>query len=373
MMDLPSNLRDDCYKVLRNCDEFKSHPSLRTVFDVTELSDFQDFIPEADNLGDRVQQLISFMLKRKLEDGRPAFPFFLETLRNRYDVETELNGQLAQLLKAIQALEQPAQSGSSLSPRQQQERHQKLQQELNQKLLTLDFQLQFDRFWDVIDQHQIAAFLVHGPPLHGQRLLARRLIRFREAWATGRLVMIDATLNGVAKKPDALWSQVAAQLNMKDQKDKQLLADKVCEWWKTQTVIFVLPIVEYIPPYIVAAWLDEFWKPIVATARRQQALIPTDTHLLLFLVDIHGHVSKGVTLVDQPGELVHSHTALMLPPTGKVEEQELKTWILAAAGLFPRKVDAMTWIRDTEGGTPELLYAKIFEFCGLDWEGVQLP
>jgi hypothetical protein len=124
----------------------------------------------------------------------------------------------------------------------------------------------------------------------------------------------------------------------------------------------------------LATWLDEFWKPIAATARQQHALTKSDKHLLLFLIDFGGHVCETqVTLLDQPAEIPSSHAPLKLPPTGKIEASDLKTWIRTAAGLFPRRVDAMALIRDTQEGTPDLLYAKIFEFCGLTWQGVKLP
>jgi inactive STAND len=363
-MQLPYDLIKRCRTVFLRCGEFDSRESLRTVFISAELWPFRTGLKDANSPEGVVDLFLDFILERNITGGKAAFPVFLATLRDRYSDETK--DELTQLLEEVQAYEAPLQtaaSAPSIPP-----------QVLHERLMTLDFRPQVRQFRDVITDHRIAAFLVHGPPLHGQRLLTRRLIRFREEWSTGQRIVIDATSNGIGKSSRALWYQIANKLRLPYDTDKQILAEKVCEWWKTQDVIFVFVTVDYIPPDLLTAWLEEFWKPIAAAANQRLPLTPSNTHLLLFLLDFSGHVCETtVSLLDQPGEIVRSYAPLKLPPTGKIREEELEIWIDNAAEVLPGKMDAFALIRDTDNGTPDLLYEKIFASCGLFWEGVELP
>ena len=361
-MNFSSAFIKRCRDLLLNCGEFESYDKLRAVFVTEELRPFRIGIKQADSQATLVDFFFDFILEQKLTGGKPAFPIFLATLRTKYEEGDSRRDELTQLLNEIQAQEQPAQVVASIPALQH--------QLLHEKLMTLDFRPQVRRFKEVIEQHRIAAFLVHGPPAHGQRFLTHRLTQFRKEWAIGQRIVIDAGSNGIGKSAHALWRQVAKQMQLPHDTSKQILAEKVCEWWKTQDVIFIFYTVDYIPPDILSAWIDEFWKPISAAAREEQHLTPATTHLLLFLVDFDGHVcDTKVTLLDQAGEIMNSHAPLKLPPTGKFPETELEIWIDNAAELLPSKMDAMELISATENGIPELVYEKICECCGLSWEG----
>jgi hypothetical protein len=362
-MDLPYSLIKRCRNLFLNCREFESYENLRATFVSTELRPFRPGLKDASSPEARVDLFIDYILERTLLNGRSAFPVFLATLRDRYE-EDALQEQLTQLLMEIEAHEQTAQAATakpSISP-----------QDLHEKLMALDFRPQARLFKDTTEQHRVAAFLVHGPPEHGQRLLTRRLIQSHKEWATGQRIVIDASSNGIGKSVRALWRQVAEKLGMPYDTDRRILADKVCEWWKTQDVIFIFLTVDYIPEDILSTWLDDFWKPIAATARQRQALTPSHTYLLLLLVDFSENVCKTkITLLDQPEDLLKTHAPLKLPPTGKIREDDLEYW-LDTPPMLPGKVNPGAWLSDTENGVPELLYEKIFAYCGLTWEGEKL-
>jgi hypothetical protein len=363
-MQLPHHLIHRCRNVFLRCREFESRETLRAVFISAELWPFRTGLKDASSQETRVDLFLDYILERTITGGKAAFPVFLATLRDHYTDETK--DALTQLLEEVQSYESPVQAAASLplvSPHI-----------LYERLMTLDFRPQVRQFKAVTDQHRIGAFLVHGPPLHGQRLLTRRLIRLQEKWSTGQRIVIDATSNGIGKSSRALWSQIARKLQLPYDTDKQILAEKVCEWWKTQDVIFVFVTVDYIGAELLTAWLDEFWKPIASAARERVPLTPSNTHLLLFLLDFSGGVCETtVSLLDQPGEMLHSHAPLKLPPTGKIQQDELDIWIDSTAEVLPGRMDAFALIHDTDNGTPDLLYEKIFASCGLYWEGVELP
>jgi hypothetical protein len=81
-----------------NCEQFKSHESLRAVFVTIELKPFRDGLPTAANgIADLVNQVIDYLLSKNLPDGRPVLPIFLAVLSNMYDPEDSLHSELETL------------------------------------------------------------------------------------------------------------------------------------------------------------------------------------------------------------------------------------------------------------------------------------
>lgn len=366
MLNLSPNLYKRCRKLLLRCHEFESYGNLRAVFITEELRPFRYGLKKAESQIELVDLFFDYILEQNLTSNKPAFPAFLTTLRMRYEEGDDRREELTLLMEEIQSLEQPTLIATSVPALQN--------QRLHEKLMTLDFRPQVKQFQKVIEQQRIAAFLVHGPRKHGQRFLTRRLLHFRQEWGTGQRIVVDAGSNGIGKDEDDLWGQVAKQMGEPYKTDKRKLAEKVCEWWKSQDVIFVFLTVDYIPPALLAKWIDEFWKPIVDAASEQQDLTMRNTYLLLFLVDFDGSVCETkVKLLDQPEQIKGSYVPLKLPPTAKFPESELDSWIGFAAEVLPGNIDAADLIANTDDGVPELVYRKIYEYCGLPWEGDKLP
>lgn len=366
MLNLSPILYKRCRTLLLRCHELESYDNLRTVFVTEELRPFRYGLKKAESQTELVDLFFEYILEQNLTGNKPAFPAFLTTLRTRYEEGDDRREELTLLLEEIQAQEKPTSMVTSATVLQN--------QRLHEKLMTLDFRPQVKQFQKVIEQQRIAAFLVHGPRKHGQSFLTRRLLQFRKEWGTGQRIIVDAGSNGIGKDEEDLWGQVARKMDEPYGTDRRKLAEKVCQWWKTQDVIFVFLTVDYIPSDLLAKWIDEFWKPIVDAAQEQQDLTLRNTHLLLFLVDYDGHVCEtNVTLLDQPEQIKGSHVPLKLPPTAKFPEDVLDFWIGTAAEVLPSNVDAAKLIANTNEGVPDLVYRKIYESCGLPWEGDKLP
>jgi hypothetical protein len=366
MLNLSPTMYNRCRDLLLRCTELESYENLRAVFITEELKPFRYGLKKADSPAELVDLFFDYILDQNLTGGKPAFPAFLAMLLTRYADGDDRRDELTKLLAEFQAQEPAAPMAASVPALQH--------QLLHEKLMTLDFQPQVKQFRKVIEKNRIAAFLVHGPRKHGQRFLTRRLIQFRPEWGIGQRIVVDAGSNGIGKDEEDLWGQVARQMNEPYKTDKHKLAEKVCEWWKTQDVIFVFLTVDYIPPDLLAKWIDEFWKPIATAAREKENLTQRNTHLLLFLVDFDGHVCETtVNLLDQPEQMPGSHAPLKLPPTAKFPEPDLDYWIGSAAEVLPSDVDAADLIAETNDGVPELVYRRIYERCNLPWEGDKLP
>lgn len=69
-----------CHNTLIDCEQFNTHALLQSVFVTRELIIFRDSLRQTDSKAQRVSETISFLLDKKLNDGRLVFPIFLEML-----------------------------------------------------------------------------------------------------------------------------------------------------------------------------------------------------------------------------------------------------------------------------------------------------
>ena len=84
MLVLSTDLHTQCRTVLLQCHEFANNRTLRAFFGIGPLWPFRIGVPEANNLNERVDLCIDYVLKLRLTGGRPVLPGFLATLRDRY-------------------------------------------------------------------------------------------------------------------------------------------------------------------------------------------------------------------------------------------------------------------------------------------------
>ena len=108
MLSLPADLDALCFSLFVRCDEFDSASLLRAVFTTTDLAPFADSLP--DKTGNKkafVTQVKSFLLEKRLADGRVLLLPFLDTLRGRYSEQDVLRGELNDLYQRVLVLTQP--------------------------------------------------------------------------------------------------------------------------------------------------------------------------------------------------------------------------------------------------------------------------
>jgi len=363
MPGFSSDLYTQCRNTLLRCHEFESYRSLRTLFVAEPLFAFRVGLPSADSPADLVDRCLDYLVERRLRDGRSVLPVFLATLRDRYLPGDALCGELQDLYEVVQAAMTPQSPPSPLAPHRS--------QQLFDMLLRLNFGEQVRIAKQVIETHRIAAFLVHGEPDCGQQLLVNRLIRLSPGWQTGQRICIDAGSNGVGKSSHSLWRQVASKLGMPASTPPVVIAEKVCEWWQTQDVIFVFHTVDYIPSALLSAWVQEFWQPLVAAAHCSQHLTQHDTHLLLFLVDYSGCVCRwnNFALARQSDQAEYPHIPLHLPPAGRFAPDAVGFWIDMAAEILPSGLTSQLLLAASDNGIPQMIYHTICDHCGLSWEG----
>lgn len=363
---LPPNLYHPCRNTLCRCREFQSYRALRAVFVTEPLFPFRIGLPQADSPEGLVDACLDHLIGKRLSGGQPVLPIFLATLRDRYHPGDALRDDLEDLHTAIHAAMAQSAPPTKPSPRRR--------QLLFDRLLQLDFRPQVRMVRQVIDEHRIAAFLIHGPPGHGQRMLVYRLTRLKPEWETGQHIIVDAGSNGTGLRSQSLWGQVAKKMQLPAPTPAEELTAKVGEWLRTQDVIFTFHTVDYMPPALLSGWMEEFWGPLVDMAHHTQHHPHRRTHLLLFLVDYGGKVCQSdVSLCQHPEDLHIRPMPLVLPVASPFPEHELEYWFDIAAEVLPTGLSVETLIQTLlvapYDGIPELVYEKICEHCGFSWEG----
>jgi hypothetical protein len=359
---IPSDLFSQCRQTLLRCREFESYQMLRTVFVTDQLCAFKLRLPSADNPSDLVDRCLEYLIEQRLPGDRLPLPVFLATLRDRYRSGDALWDELDELSRAVQSA--MAQS----VPRRVQPPHHS--QALLDHLLRLDFSEQVRLFRQTIQKHRVAAFLVHGEPNYGQQMLVNRLVRLVPGWRTGQRISIDLGSNGTGKSIRSLWRQVAGKLDASQIAASDQLAEKVCEWWLTQDVIFIFHTVDYMPPDYLSRWIEDFWQPMVVAAHNSLHRTQRETHLVMFLVDYSGCVcSWDVALAQQFEDPEYPRVPLYLPPADRFPSDTLDFWIDIAAEVLPADLTAQVILEASENGVPQIVYEAICDHCGFSWEG----
>jgi hypothetical protein len=363
MPGLPPNLYTLCRDTLCRCREFQSYQALRAVFVIEQLFPFRIGLPKADNPEEQVDLCLDHLIGRHTSDGQPVLPIFIATLRDRYEPGDALHDDLDDLSRAVQSamVAQPP-----TRPAQQPQRS----QDLFNHLLKIDFDEQVKLTRQTIQTHRVGAFLVHGGRDCGQQVLVNRLLRLSPGWHTGQRVVIDLGSPSVGKRIRSLWRQVARGLDASPQATPAQLVKKVCEWWQTQDVIFIFHTVDYVPPELLQAWLEEFWQPLVAVAKDTLHRTERETYLLMFLVDYSGRVSNSdIVLAQQIDQSEYPYIPLCLPPADRFPPDVLDSWINFAAEVIPAALTAQEVLESSENGIPWSVYEAICAHCDISWEG----
>ena len=85
MGELTPELYERCRRTLLDCSELEDHASLQAVFVTSELRPFHPHLPQANNKSERVAQVLAYLVKKQLQDGRTILPLFFQALTLRYD------------------------------------------------------------------------------------------------------------------------------------------------------------------------------------------------------------------------------------------------------------------------------------------------
>lgn len=289
----------------------------------------------------------------EITPGKPAICALLTEIRKDVGVDIQIN--IDKIITEFQGFQTPAHLLFDL-------------------LLQMDFKSQARLVKKVMELHRTAAFLVHGEPYCGQQLLVNRLFRLKSEWKNISPIKIDVSHNGAGRSIPHLWRQLASWFRLpKDVEPKEIIY-KICDRLFTQDVIVIFYTVDYMPPKLLVAWLQEFWEPLVTQVEANCLPTQQNTHLLMFLVDNSGSVCESnILLAKQFNEPEYPRIPLHLPPVSPFPPDVLDDWIDMVTAMesmrIPTGLTAKILLEKTENGVPEFVYEEICCHCGHTWEG----
>ncbi|HBR75809.1 MAG TPA: DNA-binding protein [Cyanobacteria bacterium UBA11159] len=199
-----------------------------------------------------------------------------------------------------------------------------------------------------------------------------RLFRLKSGWRNNSQIKNDVTNNGAYRSIERLWRQLARSLLLPADTEPEKIMAGICDRWQTQDVIIIFDKVDFMPPNILATWLDVFWKPLVKRAR--QKLPEKDTNLLLFLLDNDGKVGQSNLMVaEQFRQINDPIMPLKLPGVSPFSLEVITDWMDMVTAMesvpIPDGLTAQSLFDNSENGIPQYLYEEICDRFGYSWEG----
>jgi hypothetical protein len=262
----------------------------------------------------------------------------------------------------------PSQPDQSLDPSQQ----------LYAALLRLDYTRQERLFLHYVQNHRIAAFLIHGQTdRYGQRWLLNRLLQQKGFGTTAKTLRIDLLRRTRGSDLSALWRELCGRVNLRWPQPTEAIAGRVAEWIKTQSVVLIFDNVKDLLEVGISDFVAHFWQPLVNTAQAN----PLDTphRLLMFLLDHDGAgPACGEPLVDASAPDWQPHRPLKLPAICAFSEHDLSIWIEVMGGTlpppFPPLIDELMIdqtiqeiLANSDQGVPQLTLEYICAKCECNW------
>lgn len=289
----------------------------------------------------------------EITPGKPAICALLTEIRKDVGVDIQIN--IDKIITEFQGFQTPAHLLFDL-------------------LLQMDFKSQARLVKKVMELHRTAAFLVHGEPYCGQQLLVNRLFRLKPEWKNISPIKIDVSHKGAGTSIPHMWRQLALWFGPPKDVEPKEITHKICDRLLTKDVIFIFYTVDYMPPKVLVAWLQEFWEPLVTQVEANSLPTQHNTHLLMFLVDNSGSVCESnVLLAKQFDEPEYPRIPLHLPPVSPFGLDVLDDWIDMVTAMesiqIPTGLTAKILLEKTKNGEPESVYEEICSHCGHSWEG----
>lgn len=258
------------------------------------------------------------------------------------------------------------QNSSEDKPKQQTSPRTKLQEALRE----LNYIEQEYRFrTSLLRIKQTGAFLIHGKPGYGQRLLLNRLVSQVPFNANAYQKRLDINR---PKDINTLWENLGQTLSC--QSRPQDLVHQVYQHWETQTVILALDNIDRITGDGLKQFIEQFWKQLVNQVFNAETR-NSDFKILLFLIDNKGcNGELGISLALTP-DPVHPHIPIDLTSIQEIEESEIRRWVGAKFlnllnEFFGDRSHNLDWIvQDILGRNTHPVFAinAICEYCDLSY------
>lgn len=249
--------------------------------------------------------------------------------------------------------------------------------QLYEDLQGLGYHQQTRLFRRFVESSNIGAFLVHGPSSdYGQRWLVNRLVQKFIPGSLTHSKVIRVELKRVGRRNDinALWRELGGRVGLGNRLTTPIeIAARICQWWQTQHVFFVLHDVDCLPPSVLSELIHALWLPLVEKAETLASL--GKFKLLVFLVDYEGSTEnlEDTPFVERLDDQWKPQAPLRSPRLTEFSEEDLINWIEDRYSRLPRELTqhvdrtVQTILENTDNGIPERTFVEISDRCGCNW------
>lgn len=238
------------------------------------------------------------------------------------------------------------------------------------ELLRLDYFEQVKVFRKFVETHPVGTCLVHGDEEHGQRWLVNRLVQLVPNGIAAKVIPFGLGRKSRANYINALWRELGGRVGLSGLPTLTQIAEAVCKWWQTQSVILIFYDVDQMPKDYMHAFIRDFWLPVanLACDRPQPS-----RKLLMFLVAHTGAVEQWGVNFAETLENWQPQIPLKLPRIDRLDDRDLISWMENSLNELPPKLTSEidSTVRDildnSDNGVPQLVLEHICFLCGCNW------
>ncbi|MDZ7959534.1 MAG: trypsin-like peptidase domain-containing protein [Aulosira sp. DedQUE10] len=247
-------------------------------------------------------------------------------------------------------------------------------EQLYKSLLKLGYSRQVRLFRQLVKEYSVAALLIYGPPIHGQRwLLNLLLIKHLPFITASRVVKVGLNRSGRRIDAKALWRELSRSFELPANSSVEEIIQRVYKCWQTQNIILIFHEVNWLPKESLKELIHNFWLPLAKEIQNSSSTF-IKSKLLMFLVDYEGSVgSLEDFFAGQMNSEGQSYTPVKAPKIDQFSEDELLNWLESEGDELPaelvEEVDSSVKeiLMSSDGGVPELTLEEICARCGCNW------
>jgi hypothetical protein len=240
-------------------------------------------------------------------------------------------------------------------------------------LLRLDFRDQVSLFRHFVETHRVGSCLIHGEPEYGQRWLLNRLVQLVPNGRSAKVIQFGLNRRSRASYIESLWRELGGRVGLPGLHPPRKIAEAVCKWWQTQTVILVFQNLDQMPEEYMSQFLCDFWLPLVDISGNCSPRSGS-YRLLMLLVDYSGCVEQWkIDCVEAIDSTWKPQMLVKLPRLNRLSERDLEIWMETGINDLPVKLTTQrdhtvrSILKHSENGLPELALQYICSLCECNW------
>lgn len=243
-------------------------------------------------------------------------------------------------------------------------------EQIYQALLKLDYKAQRHLFFRLAPKYPLMALLIYGPEGFGQRWLVNRLLHNDAQVRRSRQFRFALSRLARSASVRDIWEELAVELGLRSSATSEQVAERLCDCWRTQPVLLFFDCeLDQMAEQSFAAFVGEFWGPLLEVARRRQ---PPKHQLLVFFIDSSGCTRpQPLTFAETNDPALIPQNVVRLPLLSRFSAAELTGWAnddgIEHLPDLPDKLQVEALLAASDNGVPERVFRSICALYDYEW------